>query len=82
MNIQCPIERIGIHFLNTEIQEQSEKWDSEAHFTNFQQALDTLDIISDGLPDDPKVANALNALHSRFSEIFENSKVRLLPDNN
>jgi len=80
MNIQTPIEAIGLHFLNAEIEAQSKKWDVDAHFLEFEQALDTLDLISDGLPDDPKVTNALNALHSKLSEIFEKSKVKLLPD--
>ena len=80
MNIQTPIEAIGLHFLNAEIKAQSKKWDAEAHFLEFEQALDTLDLISDGLPDDPKISNALNALHTKLSEVFENSKAKLLPD--
>ena len=74
MNIQTPIEAIGMHFLNAEIKAQSEKWDAEAHFLEFEQTLDTLDIISDGLPDDPKLSNALNALHSKLSQLYVNSK--------
>jgi len=77
MNIQTPIEAIGNHFLNKEIEAQSKKWDAEAHFLEFEQALDTLDIISDGLPDDPKASNALNALHSKFSELYLNSKAQI-----
>ena len=74
MNIQTPIEAIGLHFLNAEIKAQSEKWDAEAHFLEFEQALDTLDIISDGLPDDPKLSNALSALHGKFTESYLDSK--------
>ena len=77
MNIQTPIEAIGLHFLNAEIKAQSEKWDAEAHFTEFEQALDTLDLISDGLPDDTKVSNALNALHGKFTEIYLQSKAHI-----
>ena len=80
MNIQTPIEAIGLHFLNAEIEAQAKKWDVESYFIEFEQAIDTLDLISDGLPDDPKLSNALNALHTKFSEIFEISRVKLLPD--
>ena len=74
MNIQTPIEAIGNHILNNQIEAQSKKWDAEAHFLEFEQALDTLDLISDGLPDDPKVSNALSALHGKFTEIYLDSK--------
>ena len=74
MNIQTPIEAIGNHILNNQIKAQAKKWDAEAHFLEFEQALDTLDIISDGLPDDPKLSNALNALHSKLSELYLTSK--------
>ena len=74
MNIQTPIEAIGNHILNNQIEAQSKKWDAEAHFLEFEQALDTLDLISDGLPDDPKVSNALSALHGKFTEIYLQSK--------
>ena len=80
MNIQTPIEAIGKHFLNAEIKAQSEKWDAEAHFLEFEQALDTLDIISDGLPDDPRISSALNSLHSKLSDIYMTSKAKLLPE--
>jgi len=42
---------------------QSKKWDVENHFLEFGQALDTLDLITDGLADDPKISNALGAIH-------------------
>ena len=42
MNIQTPIEAIGNHFLNKEMEAQSKKWDAEAHFLEFEQALDCL----------------------------------------
>ena len=77
MNIQTPIEAIGNHFLNKEIEAQSRKWDVDTHFTEFQQALDMLDIMSDGLPDDPKISSALNSLHSKFSELYLNSKAHI-----
>ena len=77
MNIQTPIEAIGNHILNNQIEAQAKKWDAEAHFLEFEQVLDTLDIMSDGLPDDPKLSNALNALHSKLSEIYLNSKAHI-----
>lgn len=77
MNIQTPIEAIGNHFLNKEIDAQSKKWDAEAHFLEFEQALDTLDLISDGLPDDPKIANVLNALYDKLTGIYKNSKAHI-----
>ena len=80
MNIQTPIEAIGNHFLNKEIEAQSKKWDAEAHFLEFEQVLDTLDLISDGLSDDPKVANAINAIHANLSEIYLSSRARLFTD--
>ena len=77
MNIQTPIEAIGNHILNNQIEAQAKKWDAEGHFLEFEQTLDTLDIISDGLLDDPKLSNALNALHSKLSEIYLNSKAHI-----
>ena len=77
MNIQTPIEAIGLHVLNAEIKAQSDKWDAEAHFTAFEQALDLLDIMCDGLPDDPKVSNALSGLHKKFTEIYLQSKAHI-----
>ena len=77
MNIQTPIEATGNHFLNKQIEVQSKKWDVEAHFLEFEQTLDTLDIMSDGLPDDPKLSNALNALHSKLSQLYLTSKAHI-----
>ena len=42
MNIQTPIEAIGNHILNNQIKAQANKWDAEAHFLEFEQALDCL----------------------------------------
>ena len=53
---------------------QSQKWDVENHFLEFGQALDTLDLIADGLVDDPKLENVLNALHGKLSAVFLNTK--------
>lgn len=78
MDIETPTDDIDRHFLNQQIKAQSKKWDVEGHFLEFEQALDTLDLISDALPDDPKVSNALNGLYGRFSKLYEDSKPRLL----
>lgn len=53
-------------------------WDAESDLYRFECALDTLDLISDSLPDDIRISNALNGLHSEFSKIHANFKTRLL----
>ena len=78
MNIQKPVEAIEKDILNRQIEAQSRKWDIESDLQDFQRALDTLDLISDGLPDDPKVSNALNCLHGNLSEVYSNIKLKLL----
>ena len=78
MNIQTPIEQIEKQILDTQIKAQSKKWDVEKHFHKFEQAIDTLDVITDGLPDDPKLANVLIGLHERFCEIYSESKAQHL----
>ena len=78
MDIQTPTDHIDRHFLNQQIKAQAEKWDAEEHFLEFEQALDTLDLISDALPDDPKLSNALNGIHSNFNKIYQASKLMLL----
>ena len=80
MDIQTPTDHIDRHFLNEQMKAHSEKWDAEGHFLEFKQALDTLDLISDALPDDPKLSNALNGLHSNFSKIYQASKQKLLTE--
>lgn len=78
--IHGPTDEIDRHFLNKQIKAQSEKWDAEGHFLEFEQALDTLDLISDALPDDPKLSNALNGLHGSFNKIYQASKLKLLAE--
>ncbi len=78
MEIKTPTDLIDRHFLSEEIKAQSDTWDAEAHFIKFEQALDTLDLISDALPDDPKLSNALNGLHSNFSKIYKQSWPKLM----
>jgi len=53
-------------------------WDIETCLYEFECALDTLDLISDGLPDDRKASNALNGLHHTFSKIHAEFKTKLL----
>ena len=78
MDIQTPTDHIDRHFRNQQIKAQARKWDAEGYFSEFEQALDTLDMISDALPDDPKVSNALIGLHGCFRKLYEASKPRLL----
>lgn len=78
MDILSPTDHIDRHFLNEQIKTQSEKWDAEGHFLAFEQALDTLDLISDALPDDPKLCNVLNGIHCNFSKIYQASKLKFL----
>jgi len=42
-------------------------WDAESDLYQFECALDTLDLISDGLPDDKRISNALNGLHGALA---------------
>ena len=53
-------------------------WDIESDLYQFECALDTLDLIADGLPDDVRVSNALNDLHSKLSKIHADFKTRLI----
>jgi len=53
-------------------------WDIESRLYEFECALDTLDLISDGLPDDRKTSNALNGLHDILSKIHAEFKVNML----
>ena len=76
MNIQTPIIITEIDILNGEIHSQSQKWDEDAHFLAFDQTLDMLELITDGLPDDPKISNALTVVHTRLSQIYSDSKAQ------
>lgn len=78
MNIQTPVEKIDNHFLNRKIAAKAKEWDIESTLLEFEQALDTLDIISDGLPDDPRVSNALNGIHDKLSSVHSGLSARLL----
>lgn len=77
MNIQTPIEKIDNHFLNAKINVKAKEMDIESTLLNFQQALDTLDIISDGLPDGPRISNALNGLHNKLAEVYSDLRAEL-----
>jgi len=53
-------------------------WDAESDLYQFECALDTLDLISDGLPDDKRISNALNGLHDNLSKIHADFKAKLI----
>jgi len=81
MNIQTPIEAIQCQILNKQIETQSKKWDAESHLLDFERDLDILDLISDGLPDDPKTANALSRVHDNLSKIYSEFKIQFTKPN-
>lgn len=54
-------------------------WDAEVTLQQFENALDILDLISDGLPDDRRISNALNDLHDKLSKIHADFSYRLAP---
>ena len=63
---------------NALINEQAQKWDSENTLSKFERAINTLDIISDGLPDDPRTASAILGVHDNLSNIHAEFKLNLL----
>jgi len=77
MNHLTPINITERDIRNAEVNAQSKKWDVENHFLEFGQALDTLDLITDGLADDPKISNALGAIHKTLCKVYSESKMRL-----
>jgi len=64
--------------INLQIEVPSPNWDAEALLYELECEIDTLDKISDGLPDDPITTNALNSLHAKLSNIHANFKAELL----
>ena len=78
MAIHKPIRVLENQMLEAHIAEQAQKWDAETHLIEFGRALDTLDVISDGLPDDPRTANAIISVHDNLSNIHAEFKARLL----
>lgn len=52
--------------------------DIEAQLYELECIIDTLDLISSGLPDDRVATNALNALHSSLSVFYLKLKDDLL----
>jgi hypothetical protein len=79
MAFNQPIQDLKALSLNSEIEEQSSKWDCEGSLRDFEQALAMLDKISDALPDDPITTQALNGLHSTLSNIYADFVTELLP---
>lgn len=53
-------------------------FDAEAHLYEFECAIDTLDKIADGLPEDRTTANALTGLHQKLCKLYAISKAALL----
>lgn len=64
--------------INLHIEVPQSNWDAEALLYEFECEIDTLDKISDGLPDDIITTNALNGLHAKLSNIYANFKAELL----
>lgn len=73
-----PNQELVVELSNRQIEVQASKWDAEAQLYRFECAIDTLDKISDGLPDDPVTTNALNGLHECLSNIHAEFKAELL----
>ena len=53
-------------------------WDIEADLYVFECIIDTLDKISDGLPEDRTTTNALNGVHNSLCKVHAEFKARLL----
>ena len=53
-------------------------WDIEADLYEFECIIDTLEKISDGLPEDRTTTNALNGVHGSLCKVYAEFKARLL----
>ena len=53
-------------------------WDAEARLYDLECAIDTLDKIRDGLPDDRTTANALGVVNDSLCKLYSELKERLL----
>ena len=73
-----PIRTKKVQPLNAHIKEQEKIWDIESDLDVFGRALDTLDVISDGLVDDSRTANAIIGVHDSLSNIHADFTKRLL----
>ena len=73
-----PIRTKNVQSLNAHNKEQNQIWDVESDLEVFGRALDTLDVISDGLVDDSRTANAIIGVHDNLSNIHAEFKARLL----
>ena len=78
MAITKPIRTKKVQPLNARVKEQDQIWDIESNLELFGRALDTLDVISDGLVDDSRTANAIIGVHDNLSNIHAEFKARLL----
>ena len=64
--------------IKLQIEVPNPAWDAEALLYELECEIDTLDKISDGLPDDPITTNALNGLHAKLSNIHAEFTAKLL----
>ena len=78
MAITKPIRAKKVQPLNARVKEQDQIWDIESNLELFGRALDTLDVISDGLVDDSRTANAIIGVHDNLSNIHAELTARLL----
>ena len=78
MAITKPIRTKKVQPLNARVKEQDQIWDIESNLELFGRALDTLDVISDGLVDDSRTANAIIGVHDNLSNIHAEFTARLL----
>lgn len=53
-------------------------WDIEARLYEFECVIDTVEKISDGLPEDRATSNALNGVHSALCKVYAEFKEGLL----
>lgn len=55
-------------------------WDAESRLYDLECAIDTLDKVKDGLPEDRTTANALGLIHSSLCHTYAELKSWLLSD--
>jgi len=53
-------------------------WDIEANLYEFECVIDTVEKISDGLPEDRATTNALNGVHRNLCNVYAEFKARLV----
>jgi len=53
-------------------------WDIEANLYEFECVIDTVEKISDGLPEDRATTNALNGVHRNLCKVYAEFRARLV----